>query len=318
MATPGTAVLDDIQRHVWAAKILVEVQLSASESRQFDKSEPYMEELITDIASITPGTGHFSYDGVPLRWHLPIGLLYDLHILATQDVSHDDSGPSTGSKHKPEPFRLTVHFSQSYRSKHENQLIDPTPDVVHDAYVNSVKEADFLRTGTAKPIMSLSATDSKLLWSATQESDSAVFSRIYQSLLPSDAPWRSIPLRVYLPSTPNDAVPESEVASGSTKSPTSQGQIRVIQSQITPYVAATSTPGASQLRAAGAGQGTPQTLGSALHSLLPSLFPSRRTPILAKALLHGTVLPMNAVLEEVASKACYADGWVNVVVAITT
>lgn len=175
--------------------------------------------------------------------------------------------------------------------------------------------------------MSLSAADSKSLWSSTRENDLSVFSRIHAGLLPTNMPWRNIPLRLYLPSTnanpQND--PETTVATEtdteqSNVNPTSsqpQGQIRVIQSQIPPYSSASTAPTTSQLRLPSSGQGTPQTLGTALHSLLPSLFPSRRTPILAKPLLHGAPIPMNAVLEEVASKACYADGWVNIVIAIT-
>jgi hypothetical protein len=37
---------------------------------------------------------------------------------------------------------------------------------LHDAFINSVKEADFIRNGTAKGIMSLSKDDSTQLWKA--------------------------------------------------------------------------------------------------------------------------------------------------------
>ncbi len=55
----------------------------------------------------------------------------------------------------------------------------------------------------------------------------------------------------------------------------------------------------------------PQTLGTALHALLPTLFPSRRTPILAKAVLHGAAVPMSALVEELMRTAAYLDGWVH-------
>lgn len=55
----------------------------------------------------------------------------------------------------------------------------------------------------------------------------------------------------------------------------------------------------------------PQTLGSALYLLLPALFPSRRTPILAKAVLHGAVVPMGAPVEELLRGAAYLDGWLH-------
>ena len=55
----------------------------------------------------------------------------------------------------------------------------------------------------------------------------------------------------------------------------------------------------------------PQTLGATLNSLLPSLFPSRRTPILARPVLHGCVVPMAAHVEDLMRWAAYADGWVG-------
>lgn len=337
-----TITLDDIQRHVWQAKVPLEVRLSASESRLYDQSEPYMicfprlsylpfllpkllnyfsEDLIAAADEIIAESGFFSFDGVPLKWHLPIGLLYDIHMLSTQDVSHD--GESTRALGKRgNPFRLTVHFSTATESDRNSNTITPSPAIVHDAFINSVKEADFLRSGSAKPIMSLNATDSKLLWTSTQENDLTTYARIHAELIPRDTPLRNIPLRVYLPTAATEAQVGDGPEEGETvsnirrKSLPIHGQIRVIQSQIPPFVTTTAAA-PSQLRLPSPNHGSPQTLGTALHTLLPALFPSRRTPILAKPLLHGAVMPMNAVLEEVASKACYADGWINIVVAIS-
>lgn len=55
-------------------------------------------------------------------------------------------------------------------------------------------------------------------------------------------------------------------------------------------------------------------MGTALHSLLPHLFPSRRTPVLAKPVLHGAVVPMSAPIEEVVRSSAYGDGWAYVVI----
>ena len=53
-------------------------------------------------------------------------------------------------------------------------------------------------------------------------------------------------------------------------------------------------------------------MGTILHSLLPTLFPSRRTPILAKAVLHGVVVPMGAPVEDLMRTAAYLDGWLHI------
>lgn len=102
------------------------------------------------------------------------------------------------------------------------------------------------------------------------------------------APLRHIPLKIYLPSSP------------STSEPTAS-HLKVVQSLVTPGVAGTREP---------------QSIGAALHALLPALFPSRRTPILAKPVLHGTVVPMTAPVEDLLRMAAYLDGWLHLGVVI--
>jgi autophagy-related protein 5 len=59
-----------------------------------------------------------------------------------------------------------------------------------------------------------------------------------------------------------------------------------------------------------------QTLGSALNSILPSLFTSRRDAILAEPILHGALAPFEAPLEELMREAAYADGWIHLTVSM--
>jgi autophagy-related protein 5 len=236
---------------------------------------------------------------VPLKWHLPLGLLHDIYALSSLDP--DSSAPA------PLPFTLVVHFSPSPPSappgalKPTVSLISPTPPVLHDSFINAVKEADFLRSGTAKPIMSLSAADSKALWSSVQTHDQDTYCRIQNALLPPPGQFRNIPLRVYLPSGP-EALDAS---------------IKVLQSHVPPTIPASSTTSTPSGRI-GSTAGPPQTVGTTLHTLLPNLFPSRRTPVLARPVLHGAMVPMSSPLEELARCAAYADGWLSVVVVMNT
>jgi autophagy-related protein 5 len=150
--------------------------------------------------------------------------------------------------------------------------------------------------------MSLSAADSKALWSSVQTHDAATFFRIQSSLLPPSGQFRNIPLRVYLPSGP-----EAKEAS-----------IKVLQSHVPPTIAAGSTTSSAPSGRIGSTAGQAQTLGTALHTLLPNLFPSRRTPVLARPILHGAMVPMSSDLEELVRCAAYADGWLSVVVVMNT
>lgn len=217
-------------------------------------------------------------------------------------LSTGDSTPDTRQTHLP--FSLTLHYAGDQGDVSATVIV-PTSTWLHDSFVNAVKEADFLRSGTAKPIMSLSAADSKALWTSTHENDLATFTRIHFSLLPPIGQWRNIPLRVYLASTSTD-----EGGAGG-------GEIKVLQKNFPPFIQPTNA------QSTVLPQRTPvttqsQTMGTALHSLLPSLFPSRRTPILARPILHGCSIPMAARLDELARWCCYADGWLSVVIVLAT
>lgn len=246
--------------------------------------------LIADQESVAAEEGYFTFDGVPLKWHLPLGLLYDMYVMSVRDPSLEKALL---------PFRLTLHFQAGSVTERFN-LISPDPITMHDSFINSVKEADFLRSGTAKPIMTLPEADSKALWTATQHNDLATYARVHQMLLPATGQMRNIPLRIYLPSS-------------SEEDPTS-AQMRVLQAHVAPSMTSTGQSTAAQARFGNITH--PQTLGAALHNLLPALFPSRRTPMVARPILHGAEVPLNSTLEELARWACYADGWLSVVVSI--
>ena len=238
--------------------------------------------------------GWFSFEGVPLKWHYPLGLLYDLFSGASPLEAQSEEA------HIPLPWRLTLHFSKWPT----DQLVplDVDGKVLHDAYINNVKEADFLRNGSAKEIMTLSKSDSTQLWKSVEackrdclpsRADSGAdrclddfdgYNPISQKLLYSHgAPLRHIPMRVYLPSSPS-------MSEGSSR------YLKVVQSPVTAFALNSREP---------------QTLGSALHSLLPTMFPSRRTPILAKPVLHGAVVPMSALVEDLLRSVAYLDGWLH-------
>ncbi|RMZ82967.1 hypothetical protein DV737_g1830, partial [Chaetothyriales sp. CBS 132003] len=250
-----------LQQKIWDARLPLEIHLSRDESRQYTSTPPYLTSiprlsylplllprlhryfipwLIADAAAISPDEGYFTFDGIPLKWHFPIGLLYD--------ISTPTGDAVIG--------------------------INPSPVVLHDAFINSLKEADFVRSGTAKPIMSLPTSESKSLWTSTQANDLAIWAKVHGSLLPKPGQWRGIPLRIFLPvlndDNDNDDNDDHDY-NDDTK---------------------------------------------ALNSLLPSLFPSRRTAVLARPILHGAPVPMSANLEDLARWCCYADGWVAVVVGV--
>lgn len=114
------------------------------------------------------------------------------------------------------------------------------------------------------------------------------FQRISNILLPPpNQPFRNVPIRFFLPLPPDSGAPS----------------LKLVQSPLPPTLS-TSSSGTAQL----------QTMGTALHTLLPHLFPSRRMPVLAKPVLHGAVVPMSAPVEEVVRSSAYGDGWAYIVI----
>jgi len=245
-----------MQSHIWASIIPLHISHPSSTTPYLINVPrlSYLPLLLPRLTSFFGPASSFSYEDIILK-NLPVGLLCDLY--------------------QPElPWHL--------------QLGDGFLYDIHDTFVNSVKEADFVRNGSAKGIMSMSKEHSTQLWDAVQDNDLNSFNAINQKLLnPVASPLRNIPLRVYVPSQPG---------------PNDQGSFKVVQSLVPPI---TDSPNREK-----------QTVGSALNKILPSIFPSTRTALLAEPILHGATLPFKAPLEEVMREAAYADGWIHLTVVM--
>jgi len=226
-----------------------------------------------------------SYEGVPLKWHYPLGLLYDLYSGAEPYYPPDTSHKPDDEEAAHLPWRLTVHFS----AFPVEQLVrlDDADAQMHDLFIQAVKEADYLRTGTGKTVMFLSKEDSTQLWDGVKAHNFALYNPINQKLLnPQGVKLRHLPVRLYLPHAASED--------------TEPGSLRVVQTLVKAESSARQ----------------PQTVGAALNQILPSLFPSRRSPLLAQAVLHGAVLPLGAGVEELVRASAYLDGWLHIAVVM--
>lgn len=190
------AAIAALQSKIWNGSIPLEIRLAASDCRTYDESEPYfiqhprlsylaflLPKLHSNFAAslinpeVDPHDAWLSFEDVTLKWHLPLGLLYDLFAGAepyaldasstgeTPDAVLDPTEAAVSSE--PLPWKLTIHYSDFP----EEQLIqlDAEGRAMQDTYINAVKEADFVRNGTARTVMSLSKEDSDNLWLAVQK-----------------------------------------------------------------------------------------------------------------------------------------------------
>lgn len=118
-----------------------------------------------------------SFEDVPLKWHYPLGLLYDLFSGAEPaDLDPPGQGESAGASQATVeastgrahiPWKLTIHYTDFPF----DQLIqlDLEGLTMRDTFINSVKEADYVRNGSARTVMSLSKEDSDNLWLSVQK-----------------------------------------------------------------------------------------------------------------------------------------------------
>nr|POE82712.1 autophagy protein 5 [Quercus suber] len=312
--SPTSGRISSLQSQIWAGSLALEIRLAPSDCRTYDHSEPYLiqyprlsylafllDRLHAFFARslIDPEVpAHEAWlsveDGVPLKWHYPAGLLYDL--LSGAEPAGPDSGKDDGAQ-RPLPWQVTIHYS-GFPAEQIIRL-DAAGRTMEDSFVNAVKEADFIRNGTARVFMGMSKADSDNLWTSVKK-------RSQKLLYPPGMELRHIPMKIYLPtSSPTTADPlveeRTEVVGSTTIAKPAAGHVRVVQSLV-PILQPSSR--------------TPQTLGTALNAIIPTIFPSRRNPLLAQPVLHGAVVPMGAGLEELGRAAMYGDGFLHLVVVM--
>nr|CAD70807.1 conserved hypothetical protein [Neurospora crassa] len=136
--------------------------------------------------------------------------------------------------------------------------------------------------------------------SAKEDNDYQAFTKINTHLLNAPTALKNVPIRIYIPSSPSPPSSDQQQPQRPGGS-SSSGSYRVMQTLVPPR---------------GPNNRTPQTLGQALKSLLPALFPSSRDPVLASVILHGAPVPFSAPLEELMRDASYPDGWLCLIVVL--
>ncbi|KAI4838686.1 hypothetical protein E4T44_08114 [Aureobasidium sp. EXF-8845] len=167
MSTPPP-ILANIQKKVWAGSLPLEIRLASADCRTIDEIDPYLISLprLSYLFTLLPRlhtffsphlinpstpshTAWLSFENVALKYHYPIGLLYDLFSGATP-ANPDDDEVEQAVAAETLPWELVVSYS---KFPHEWLMgLDAEGKVVRDCYVNAVKE------------VSLNAPFRSLLW----------------------------------------------------------------------------------------------------------------------------------------------------------
>ncbi|KAG8943924.1 autophagy protein 5 [Tulasnella sp. 424] len=118
-----------------------------------------------------------------MRWHWPIGLLYDYNTIS--HGLHSTVPPLPGGSTPTQPLRLTLHLVSPPIDK---LLLTPSPESCKLSYMGQLKEADFLRWGNTKRVTGLRKQDHDGLWESLKNHNFDDFWRIASKIFPTTTP----------------------------------------------------------------------------------------------------------------------------------
>ncbi|XP_035687247.1 autophagy protein 5-like isoform X2 [Branchiostoma floridae] len=193
---PNTMADDrEVLRELWDGRLPIKFNLAADEVASMEHPEPCY--LLVPRQSYFPLVADkvqryflkytansqgeemwLEYEGQPLKWHYPIGVLFDLHASSTML-----------------PWSLVVHFQKFP----EDELLHcPGKDAVESHFMSSVKEADTLKH-RGQVINGMQKKDHKQLWMGLQNDKFDQFWAINRRLMEhgEENCFKHLPFRLY-------------------------------------------------------------------------------------------------------------------------
>jgi len=192
----------EVLREVWEGRIPAVFRLAEEECVEMEQPDPcylmlprlsYLP-ITTDkvrkhfvkyvSSDLTDTQIWFESRGSPLKWHHPIGVLYDIY-----------KGTSTASL----PWNITVHFN----SYPDDLIPCGSREVVESYFMSCVKEADQLKHA-GRVVSTMQKKDHNQLWLGLQNDKFDQFWAINRRLMEAPAGeeyFKHIPIRFYMTDT---------------------------------------------------------------------------------------------------------------------
>lgn len=204
----------EVMQEVWAGKLpavfsLAEADTDLGESEEapapcylmlprmsylplaMDKVRKHFTDCLRPGAQDNTGQMWFSHQGTPLRWHQPIGLLYDLLCY--------------GEEVKELPWQITVHLTDFPT---EQLLPLHTRDQVETVFMSALKEADQLKH-SGKVMSLMQKKDHNQLWLGLTSDKFDQFWAINRKLMepqgPGEEGFKHIPVRFHMAGVDNSS-----------------------------------------------------------------------------------------------------------------
>ncbi|KZV98862.1 hypothetical protein EXIGLDRAFT_700082 [Exidia glandulosa HHB12029] len=259
--------------------------------------------------------------GVLMKWHWPVGLLYDHY---TTSVSPGASSSSSSTTHWL-PFRLTLHLAAPPTDK---LLLSPSIEACKQAFMGQLKEADFLRWGSTKRVTGLRKPEHDGLWDGVRDHNFDDYWRVASKITPTTTPSSVPPVSGAPPSSQSVLYRPASTEPGHTGT-ISAGTAQQTNNAVDGAYSVRNVPVKIYLPDGGPviqepisaldETGRPTTLGAILHKFLPLLFPSaslESPSSLAYAIVQGILPPSDTEMAWLGACMAGADGWVNVCVGL--
>ena len=120
-----------------------------------------------------------------LKWHLPIGVLYDLYSHSLSNINNNNNNNSSNNgiddcNPYPIPWKLIVHF-QSYP---QSNIISRCDNIssVKSVYFNYLKQSLFLSYNSVSFVTQLQTNDQNELWNSVCQSNYSLYLPIYTTM----------------------------------------------------------------------------------------------------------------------------------------
>lgn len=178
---------DQIIQATWEGEIPIAFSLHGGDDKTYYMSLPrhvYLsmnnDTLREHFATTAPKEDiWFSASDNPLRWNLPVGVLYDAFANSAL------------------PWSVTIH-TQDFPTT--TLLRCPDDNTVKSFFWNSLKQAQFLKYNEIESINNLSVLESNAMWENFVKNDRVKFYNIFQKVVATTKVPR-VPLRIIDPST---------------------------------------------------------------------------------------------------------------------
>lgn len=132
-----------------------------------------------------------------LPLHLPIGLIYDIYRTFVTNQNNEINCTDCTL-----PWKIEFHPSSPLNN--QNNLLFPVQTLIDETsltsiYFSALKEADHLRSGSARNVMNLSRAEQLQLWESLKAGDFERFWKINQKIIsPIQSETRSIPIKFWI------------------------------------------------------------------------------------------------------------------------